>query len=114
MLKQGRPGSADQHPPESAGASSKHHHASAARRGPQGQAGAVAGVRRAAMANTFVSRKATNAVRTHLGSLLGDGRLYNLDRLDLSVVSTLDSDAQKAVTAALRNLRRRCGGRRRP
>jgi membrane peptidoglycan carboxypeptidase len=56
-------------------------------------------------ANTFVSRKATNAVRTHLGSLLGDGRLYNLDRLDLSVVSTLDSDAQKAVTAALRNLR---------
>jgi membrane peptidoglycan carboxypeptidase len=56
-------------------------------------------------ANTFVSRKATNAVRTHLGSLLGDGRLYNLDRLDLSVVSTLDSSAQKAVTAALRNLR---------
>jgi len=56
-------------------------------------------------ANTFVSRKATNAVRTHLGSLLGDARLYNLDRLDLSVVSTLDADAQKAVTAALRNLR---------
>jgi membrane peptidoglycan carboxypeptidase len=56
-------------------------------------------------ANTFVSRKASNAVRAHLGGLLGDGRLYNVDRLDLSVVSTLDSDAQKAVTAVLRELR---------
>lgn len=55
-------------------------------------------------ANTFVSRKAANAVRTHLGGLLGESRLYNLDRLDLSVVSTLDSDAQKAVTAVLRQL----------
>jgi membrane peptidoglycan carboxypeptidase len=56
-------------------------------------------------ANAFVSRKASNAVRTHLAGLLGDARLYNLDRLDLSVVSTLDSDAQKAVTAVLRDLR---------
>ncbi|MFL6656837.1 MAG: transglycosylase domain-containing protein [Massilia sp.] len=56
-------------------------------------------------ANTFVSRKATNAVRAHLGGLLGEGRLYNLDRLDLSVSSTLDADAQQAVTTALRNLR---------
>lgn len=56
-------------------------------------------------ANSFVTRKASNAVRTHLGGLLGDGRLYNLDRLDLSVVSTLDSDAQQAVTAMLRKLR---------
>ncbi|QYF94257.1 transglycosylase domain-containing protein [Massilia sp. PAMC28688] len=56
-------------------------------------------------ANSFVSRKAANAVRTHLGSLLGESRLYNLDRLDLSVVSTLDSDAQQAVTAMLRKLR---------
>ena len=55
-------------------------------------------------ANTFVSRKAANAVRTHLGGLLGESRLYNLDRLDLSVVSTLDSDAQKAVTSVLRQL----------
>ncbi|MES2321805.1 MAG: transglycosylase domain-containing protein [Pseudomonadota bacterium] len=55
-------------------------------------------------ANTFVTRKAANAVRTHLGGLLGDGRLYNLDRLDLSVVSTLDADAQKAITAVLREL----------
>jgi membrane peptidoglycan carboxypeptidase len=56
-------------------------------------------------ANAFVTRKASNAVRTHLGGLLGDSRLYNLDRLDLSVISTLDSDAQKAVTAVLRDLR---------
>ena len=55
-------------------------------------------------ANAFVSRKASNAVRTHLANLLGDSRFYNLDRLDLSVASTLDSDAQKAVTAQLRDL----------
>ncbi|QJD99089.1 glycosyl transferase family 51 [Massilia forsythiae] len=55
-------------------------------------------------ANTFVTRKATNAVRNHLANLLGDARLYNLDRLDLSVVTTLNSEAQKAVTAALRRL----------
>jgi membrane peptidoglycan carboxypeptidase len=56
-------------------------------------------------ANSFVTRKAANAVRTHLAGLLGDSRLYNLDRLDLSVVSTLDADAQKAVTTVLRQLR---------
>ncbi|GAB3440107.1 transglycosylase domain-containing protein [Massilia solisilvae] len=55
-------------------------------------------------ANAFVSRKAANAVRNHLATLLGDSRLYNLDRLDLSVKTTLDADAQKAVTAMLRKL----------
>jgi membrane peptidoglycan carboxypeptidase len=55
-------------------------------------------------ANAFVTRKAANAVRNHLANLLGDSRLYNLDRLDLAVVTTLNSDAQKAVTAALRKL----------
>ncbi len=55
-------------------------------------------------ANTFVTRKAANAVRNHLANLLGDSRLYNLDRLDLTVKTTLDADAQKAVTAALRRL----------
>lgn len=59
----------------------------------------------AAPAMTYVTRKASNAVRTHLASLLGDNRLYNLDRLDLSVVSTLDARAQKAVTQVLRDLR---------
>jgi membrane peptidoglycan carboxypeptidase len=55
-------------------------------------------------ANTFVTRKAANAVRNHLANLLGDSRLYNLDRLDLTVQTTLDANAQKAVTAALRKL----------
>ncbi|MET3134080.1 membrane peptidoglycan carboxypeptidase [Oxalobacteraceae bacterium GrIS 1.11] len=58
-----------------------------------------------APAMSFVSRKASNAVRNHLAGLLGDARLYNLDRLDLSVVSTLDAGAQKEVTAVLRQLR---------
>jgi membrane peptidoglycan carboxypeptidase len=55
-------------------------------------------------ANAFVSRKAANAVRNHLAGLLGDSRLYNLDRLDLSVKTSLDAEAQKAVTATLRKL----------
>jgi membrane peptidoglycan carboxypeptidase len=58
-----------------------------------------------APANSFVTRKASNAVRTHLAGLLGDSRLYNLDRLVLSVESTLNAQAQKAVTAQLRGLR---------
>jgi membrane peptidoglycan carboxypeptidase len=61
----------------------------------------------AAAANSFVTRKAGNALRTHLSSLLGDTQLYDLDRLDLSVVSTLDADAQRAVSEVLRNLRDR-------
>src|SRR5450830_1011692 len=56
-------------------------------------------------ANSFTTRKAANAVRTHLAGLLGDTRLYNLDRLDLQVASTLNSEAQKAVTERLRSLR---------
>ena len=55
-------------------------------------------------ADAFVSRKAANAVRNHLGYLVGDNRLYNLDRLDLSVVSTLDAGVQQAVTDVLRTL----------
>ncbi|WP_426195859.1 transglycosylase domain-containing protein [Massilia sp. DWR3-1-1] len=56
-------------------------------------------------ANSFTTRKAANAVRTHLAGLLGDTRLYDLDRLDLSVASTLNAAAQKAVTERLRSLR---------
>src|SRR5450830_761466 len=56
-------------------------------------------------ANSFTTRKAANAVRTHLAGLLGDTRLYNLERLDLQVASTLNSEAQKAVTERLRSLR---------
>jgi membrane peptidoglycan carboxypeptidase len=57
-----------------------------------------------APANAFVSRKAANAVRNHLANLLGDSRLYNVDRLDLSVKTALDATAQNAVTAMLRKL----------
>jgi len=54
---------------------------------------------------SFVEQKAANTVRTHLAGLLGGSRLYDLDRLDLSVASTLDAPVQKAVTHALRELR---------
>jgi membrane peptidoglycan carboxypeptidase len=67
---------------------------------PAGKAGNAS-----AASNSFVSRKASNAIRTHLAGLLGDSSLYSLDRLDLSVVSTLDAQAQEAVTNVLRNLR---------
>ena len=61
-----------------------------------------------AAAVSFVTQKAANAVRTHLAGLLGDSRLlglYDLDRLDLSVASTLDAPVQTAVTSLLRDLR---------
>ncbi len=55
--------------------------------------------------NSFVSRKAANAMRTYVSGLLGDMSLYSLDRLDLNAASTLDAQAQTAVTEVLRNLR---------
>ncbi len=55
--------------------------------------------------NSFVTRKAANAMRTHVAGLLGDMSLYSLDRLDLTALSTLDAKAQTAVTDVLRNLR---------
>lgn len=53
----------------------------------------------------FLSRKAAGAVRVHLASLLGLPRLYELDRLDLSVQSTLDGALQQKITDILRDLR---------
>jgi membrane peptidoglycan carboxypeptidase len=58
-----------------------------------------------AEAVSFVTQKAANAVRTHLAGQLGGSRLYDLDRLDLSVASTLDAPVQAAVTDLLRKLR---------
>ncbi|MES2934415.1 MAG: transglycosylase domain-containing protein [Pseudomonadota bacterium] len=55
--------------------------------------------------NSFVTRKASTAVRAQLAGLLGDSGLYKLDRLDLSVDSTLDAQAQQAVTRILSQLR---------
>lgn len=52
----------------------------------------------------FFERKAANAVRTRLASLLEFERLYDLDRLDLVVKSSLDRAAQQHVTRFLRDL----------
>jgi membrane peptidoglycan carboxypeptidase len=47
---------------------------------------------------SFVERKGVNAVRTQLLGVLGVPRLYDLDRLDLAVRTTLDGDAQRVAT----------------
>ncbi|MDQ3001783.1 MAG: transglycosylase domain-containing protein [Fibrobacterota bacterium] len=52
----------------------------------------------------FVERKHVNAVRATLLTLLGLPRLYDLDRLDLNVGTTLDGKAQKAVVHILRRM----------
>lgn len=49
-------------------------------------------------------RKAADAVRTQLLQDLGLDSLYDLDRLDLTVQSTIDLPVQQAVSEALRSL----------
>ena len=56
-------------------------------------------------ARSFSAQKAVNAVRVRIASQLGLQRLYDLDRMDLSVQSTLDADLQKKTTEMLRNLK---------
>ena len=56
---------------------------------------------------SFVERKAATAVRARLASLLDMPRAYDVDRLDLSVGSTLDGDSQRAATRMLRGLSHR-------
>jgi len=56
------------------------------------------------VAVSFVDRKAANAIRPKLLSLLNVNDLYQLDRLDLTVESTLDAKTQAAVTTLLRRL----------
>lgn len=53
----------------------------------------------------FSAQKAVNAARVRLASQLGLQHLYDLDRLDLSVQSTLDIDLQKKTTEMLRQLK---------
>jgi membrane peptidoglycan carboxypeptidase len=55
-------------------------------------------------APSFVTRKAINALRLHLSSLLGVPRFYDLDRIDLTATSTLDRSAQQGVSRVLREL----------
>lgn len=52
----------------------------------------------------FVDRKAANAVRNELGTLLGVPNQYGLDRLDVQVDSSIDSRLQAQVTRVLREL----------
>ena len=52
----------------------------------------------------FVERKAPNAVRNELGSLLGVTNQYGLDRLDVQVDSTINEKLQEQVTRLLRKL----------
>ncbi|MBA4142701.1 MAG: transglycosylase domain-containing protein [Nitrosospira sp.] len=53
----------------------------------------------------FSAQKAVNAVRMQLASSLGLRRLYDLDRLDLSVQSTLDAELQQKITETLQRLK---------
>jgi len=51
---------------------------------------------------SFLERKAANSIRAHLSTLLGVSHLYDLDRLDLTVKSTLDQHTQDEVVEVLR------------
>ncbi len=53
---------------------------------------------------SFVQRKAANAIRTRLLSLLKYPQLYDLDQVDLTVKSTMDNDANERVTDILRHI----------
>ncbi|MHB8983256.1 transglycosylase domain-containing protein [Thiobacillus sp.] len=52
----------------------------------------------------FVDQKATNAQRIRVAQLLGEERLYDLDRLDLTVDTTINQPAQKLVSGYLQSL----------
>ncbi|MDX2027594.1 MAG: transglycosylase domain-containing protein [Alphaproteobacteria bacterium] len=52
----------------------------------------------------FVEQKAVNALRTHLMTMLGLKKLYELDRLDLAARSTLDQGAQKQTIGFLKKM----------
>jgi len=54
---------------------------------------------------SFVDRKAANIIRRQLSVVLGVPRLYELDRLDLSVKSTLNGATQDEVSQLLLKLR---------
>lgn len=52
----------------------------------------------------FSGRKAANAIRNRLASLLETPLIYDLDRLDLTVKSTIDGEMQATVSRSLRRL----------
>ncbi|MGO4604973.1 transglycosylase domain-containing protein [Variovorax sp. 2RAF20] len=53
----------------------------------------------------FVQRKAATALRTHISTLLGVPRAYDLERLDLEAETSLDGEAQAMVARVLASLR---------
>lgn len=53
-------------------------------------------------ATSFISRKAVNNVRNELMTLLGVRSLYTLDRLDLTVQSTIAGDTQVQIAQSLK------------
>ena len=55
-------------------------------------------------APSFVEQKAANALRIRVGALLGESRLYDLDRLDLQVHTTINQPAQQIVSRQLQGL----------
>jgi membrane peptidoglycan carboxypeptidase len=57
-----------------------------------------------AAASGFARQKAANAIRVRIGGLLGVPRMYDVDRLDLTAVSTLAGDVQQAVVVFLQGL----------
>jgi membrane peptidoglycan carboxypeptidase len=52
----------------------------------------------------FVDQKAINAQRIRVAALLGEPRLYDLDRIDLQVDTTINQPAQKIVSQYLQSL----------
>ncbi|NWG87477.1 MAG: transglycosylase domain-containing protein [Hydrogenophilaceae bacterium] len=56
--------------------------------------------------DSFVDNKATNAIRVELAKMLGVARLYDLDRLDLTVNTGLHLPTQRAVTEFFKQLRK--------
>lgn len=52
----------------------------------------------------FLEQKATNALRSHLLSMLGLRKLYELDRLDLAARTTLDQHTQRNMVDFLRRM----------
>lgn len=57
----------------------------------------------------FVTRKAVNQVRADLSRLLGVWSRYDMDRLDLTVGSSVNTAAQRAITDTLLKLRDKAG-----
>ena len=56
-------------------------------------------------ASDFAQRKAVNNARIQLAALLGTPRLYDVDRLDLELATTIDGALQDAVVDQLKRLR---------